>query len=106
MNEQITLTQGDKGIELVVQFKNSKKLPIDITGKIIEVRFIKPSKNKEIKYANIIDGSKGICSYVLTKEFTDETNLYTVYFMLLDEFSNVTAQEALYYYVLPKDGGV
>lgn len=106
MNEQITLTQGDSGIELVVQFRNSKKIPIDITGKTIEVKFIKPSKDKKTKYAQIVDGSKGICSYVLTKELTDETDLYTVYFMLLDENSNVTAQEALYYYVLPKDGGV
>lgn len=106
MNEQITLTQNDNGIEILAQFKDSKKVPINITGKLVEVRIVKPSGLKVIRNAHIVNSLTGICSYILDKTLTDETDLYTIYFMLLDEDSNVTAQEALYYYVLPKDGGV
>lgn len=105
MNEQITLSQYDSGIEIQVQFINIKKVPINITGCNVEIVFVYPDSTKVRKNAYLIDEVTGQCGYVLTNEFTNQSGLYSSYWSATDENGFITAQEALYYYVVDYNGG-
>lgn len=106
MNEQIVITKGDSGIELNVSFINNKKQPVNITGNTIEVTFVTPSKNKLYRQAHITNALNGECAIVLNNKLTNESDLWSAYFVAMDSNSNITAQDAIYYYVLEPNGGV
>lgn len=106
MAKQIIVTQGDTGIELSVQFVDDKKKPIDITGKEIEVNFVNPNEEVyETMYAQIVDGTQGIASIILTDKHTSITDLHKTYWACMDDNGYVTAQTDLFYYVKEKLGG-
>lgn len=106
MAKQIIVTQGDTGIELSVQFVDDKKKPVDITGKEIEVNFVNPNEEVyETMYAQIIDGTQGIASIILTDKHTSITDLHKTYWACMDDNGYVTAQTDLFYYVKEKLGG-
>ena len=105
MNEQIILTQDDFGIEIQMQFITSKKVPIDITNCSIEIVFVKPDDTATREYAYITDNLLGKCGFVLKATHTDLEGLYKTYWSVTDVDDFITAQEALYYYVVAKHGG-
>ena len=105
MNEQIILTQDDFGIEVQMQFITNKKIPIDITGCSVEIVFVKPDETVVKGYAYIIDSILGKCGFVLEDIHTKLEGLYKTYWSVTDINEFVTAQEALYYYVVAKHGG-
>lgn len=105
MNEQIIVTQGDSGIELKVAFVDNKKKPVSLVGNSVETTIVAPSKEKYIVQAHITNEENGECAIILTDELTNEPNLWSAYFLALDSDSNVTAQDAVYYYVLSPHGG-
>lgn len=105
MNEQIIITYGNSAIELEVSLINSKKKPINITGYSVEIDFISPSNNKKTVQGAIVDEVNGICSYILEPEFTSEEGLWETYWNCYDEYGYLTTQEAVYYFILPKNGG-
>lgn len=105
MNEQIVLTQGDYGAELQVQFVTNKKVPIDITGCTIEVVFTMPDGTAIRQYPYIINAITGICGFILTDAHSTLTGVHSTYWSATDENEFVTAQEGLYYYVMPVHGG-
>lgn len=105
-NEQIVITEGNSGIEIQVQFLDNKKKPIPIlTGDSIEICFVSPYKDKHFNQAYVIDAPNGVCGYILDTDRTDITKLWNTYWSLTNDASEVTAQERLVYYVLPKHGG-
>ena len=59
-NEQIVITRNDEGIELEVQFIDSKKKPIDITGCTVEIGFKNPSGVVTIVQAYIINYNNAV----------------------------------------------
>ncbi|MGL4774536.1 MAG: BppU family phage baseplate upper protein [Clostridium sp.] len=105
MNEQIILTQYDDGIELLVYFIDSSKNPINISDKDIEITFVSPNNEPIIKYGSIMNGDNGIASFVLSDELTSYSGLWTSYWSIVDDEQNITTQETLTYFVLPKYGG-
>lgn len=105
MNEQIIITQNNYGIEIEVQFTDNKKKPIDITGCTVEVAFKDPTGKVVPKEAYIINYKNGTCGFMLGEDETNITNLWSTYWSAITEDGFVTAQEAIYYYVLPMYGG-
>ena len=107
MNEQIVITKNNYGIELIVNFIDNKKKKVDITGCTVEVNFVNPNKEvNETVQAHIISYTNGECSIILDKELTNIEGLWTAYFNAIqDDTGYVTAQEAIYYFVLPENGG-
>lgn len=105
MNEQIIFTQNDSGIEIQVQFTDTKKVPTNITGCSVEIVFVAPDGTKMRRSAYIIDAAIGKCGFVITDRFTEQSDLYTTYWSATDVNGFVTAQEALYYYVMELHGG-
>lgn len=106
MNKQIILTKGDYGIELQIQFLDDRRQPIDITGQTVDVCFVSPTFDKKFFQAYLIEPKQGKCGIIITEEMTNEEGLYSTYWRVLDEDELVTAQDNLYYFVLPKFGGV
>lgn len=107
MNEQIVITKNNYGIELIVEFIDSKKKPVDITGCTVEVSFVNPNGVvDEVAYANVTNYTNGTASIILDKELTNIEGLWSSYWSAINEETQfVTAQEAIYYYVLPENGG-
>lgn len=107
MNEQIVITKNNYGIEIEVDFIDSKKKPVDITGCTVEVSFVNPNGVvDEVAIANVVNYSSGKASIILDKELTNIEGLWSSYWSAIkDETGFVTAQEAIYYYILPENGG-
>jgi hypothetical protein len=104
-NKQIVLTQYDTGIELDIQFLDNKT-PVDITGCSVELEFINPEGTLlDTQYGQITNGVNGECAFVLTELFTDVDGLWKTYLQVVNDSSEITAQEEIYYYVRPKFGG-
>lgn len=104
MAEQIIISQGDSGIEIATTFVN-KKIPVDITGCTVDIAFVYPSG--EVRHTNgqIVNAAQGKASYVLADIDTEETGLVATYWKVIDDNSEVTAQEEIYYYVREYLGG-
>ena len=103
-NQQVIVTQGDFGIELLVQFIDANKKPVNITDCSCKVKFAYDGQVVAEKIAVIIDEVKGIASVILDEEETQFSNLWTSYWIVYDAFNNVTATENIYYYVQPAIG--
>ena len=106
MNESIVITRNDEGIELEVQFINSKKKAVDITGCTVEVAFKNPLSEMDHKQPYIKDYKTGTVGIILDKSSTNVGGLWTTYWSAISEDGFVTAQESIYYFVLPRYGGV
>lgn len=107
MNDQIIITKNNYGIELIVNFIDSKKKPVDITGCTVEVTFINPNgvQDEDVN-AVITSYTGGQASIILDKELTNIEGLWKSYWSAISgETSFVTAQEAVYYFILPEFGG-
>lgn len=104
-NEQIVLTQHDFDIELKLNFIDYKKNPVDLKNCAIDIMFISPSGIKYPKQGNITNVKQGGVNYILPKELTSEDGLWVSYWSAVDLDQRVTAQEQIYYYVLPIYGG-
>lgn len=107
MSDQIIITKNNYGIELIVNFIDNKKKKIDITGCTVEVAFIDPTDTVH-EYVNAFVSSyeNGEVSVILDKELTSIEGLWKSYWSAIkDETGFVTAQEAVYYFVLPQFGG-
>lgn len=105
MDEQAIITSGDNLIELEIQFRDNKKKPIDITDCEIEITFVPPTSPKFTEEGAISNSLSGISSFMLTEKHTTEEGLWTCYFAVLDSNGYVTAQESVYYFIIPKHGG-
>lgn len=105
-NEQIVITRNNEGIELEVQFRDSKKKPVDITNCNVEITFINPNKEEITRQAYIKDYVNGICGFILNKEFTNIKGLWNTYWSAYNDDNFITGQEALYYFIIPMYGGV
>lgn len=105
MNEQIVITKNNSGIELEVQFIDNKKKPIDITGCTVEIAFKDPNGEVTEHQAYIKNYTNGTCGFMLEIEQTNIANLWSTYWSATREDGFVTAQEAIYYYVIPMYGG-
>lgn len=104
-NEQIVITRNDEGIELEVQFIDNKKKPIDITGCTVEIGFKNPLGEVvpvQAYVQNYINGTVGV---ILDKSHTNTNGLWSTYWSAINGDGFVTAQEAIYYFVLPRFGG-
>lgn len=106
MNEQIIITRNNEGIEIEVQFINNKKKAVDITGCTVEVTFKNPLMKLDHQQAYIKDYKNGTCGIILDKTTTGVNGLWTTYWSAIDGDGFVTAQESIYYFVLPRYGGV
>ena len=105
MNEQIVITRNDEGIELEVQFINSKKKPVDITDCTVEIGFKNPLGVVIPVQAYIINYNNGTAGVMLDKSMTNINGLWSTYWSAINETGFVTAQEAIYYFILPRYGG-
>lgn len=107
MNEQIVITKNNHGIEIIVNFIDSKKKPVDISNCSVEITFVNPENKKELfTDAQVLDYVNGKVSIILSKEMTNMEGLWSTYWSAIkDDTGFVTAQEAIYYYVLPENGG-
>lgn len=107
MNEQIVITKNNYGVEIIVNFIDNKKKPVDITNCTVEVNFVNPSGEQTISIdAQILDYVNGTASVILSKDMTSIEGLWSTYWSALkDDTGFVTAQEAIYYYILPENGG-
>jgi hypothetical protein len=106
MTKDIIVTQGDYGICIQSQFMQDKKTAQNITGYTVELTTVTPDLSKLYRTAQIIDAVNGIVEYILNEEDTTQSGLYKMYFELLDDNENITAQNMVTYYVLAKHGGV
>lgn len=105
MNEQIVITRNNEGIELEVQFIDNKKKPVDITGCIVEIGIKNPNGEVVETQAYIKNYTNGIAGFMLMKSQTNINGLWSTYWSAVKDDGFVTAQEAVYYFVLPKFGG-
>lgn len=105
MNEQIVITYGDNGIEIGCTFLDSKKKPVDVTGKVIDVNIVDPQSNRLSMEAYILNPTGGSVAIILDSELTSVEGLWKTYWSCYDDDGYVTAQEAIYYFVLPMYGG-
>lgn len=105
MNEQIVITRNNTGIEIEVQFVDSKKKPIDTTGNTIEINIKDPKGNIEAFQGYHINNSSGKAGFMLETNNTNLEGLWSMYWSLIDENGYVTAQEAIYYFIIPENGG-
>jgi len=107
MNEQIVITKGNYGIELLVDFIDNKKKSVDITGCFVEATFVNPNKEIEQEVqAFVTNYTEGQASVILNSNLTKIEGLWSVYFNAIQgDTGYVTTQEAIYYFVLPENGG-
>lgn len=106
MAEQIVITRNNEGIELEVQFLDNKKKAIDITGCTVEVGILNPNLQIEMVQAYIKNYTDGIVGLILEKKDTSINGLWKTYWSAIREDGYVTGQEAVYYFILPKFGGI
>lgn len=106
MNEQIIITKNNNGIEIQVQFIDSKKKPVDLEGSSVEISFKDPNENITTTSGYKIDSNNGIVGIVLDESKTNTEGLWSSYWSSITEDGFVTGQEAIYYYVMPEYGGV
>lgn len=105
MNEQIIVTQGDYGVRIDAQFKDNKKQPVDISGCNIELN-IKRADDFLIETNAIIENATlGMCYFILDMQMTEVSDLATCYVKAVDDNNNIHAQDSVYYYVMPLNGG-
>ena len=105
-NQQIIVTEGDFGVEILTQFIDTNKKPIPIEGCSCKIKFAYDGNIISEKTGVVIDEPKGIVSVVLDKEETQYSGLWTSYWICYDQFNNVTTTENIYYYVQPAIGSV
>lgn len=105
-NQQIIVTEGDFGVEILTQFIDANKKPVPIEGCSCKIKFAYDGNVITEKAGVIIDEPKGIVSVVLDKEETQYSGLWTSYWICYDQFNNVTTTENIYYYVQPSIGSV
>ena len=105
-NQQIIVTEGDFGVEILTQFVDTSKKPVPIEGCSCKVKFAYNGIVISEKAGIVIDEPKGIVSLVLDKEETQYSGLWTSYWICYDQFNNVTTTENIYYYVQPAIGSI
>lgn len=105
MADQIIATQGDSGIEVSPTFIDKNKNPVNITGCTVEISFIYPDGSISYRNGQVINGAGGIASTILSETNTAQTGLCSTYWKVIDDNSNITAQEEIYYYVREYLGG-
>ena len=105
-NQQIIVTEGDFGIEILTQFIDANKKPVPIEGCSCKVKFAYDGNVITEKTGVVIDEPKGIVSVILDKEETQYSGLWTSYWICYDQFNNITTTENIYYYVQPAIGSV
>lgn len=105
-NQQIIVTEGDFGVEILTQFIDANKKPVPIEGCSCKIKFAYDGNVITEKAGVVIDEPKGIVSVVLDKEETQYSGLWTSYWICYDQFNNVTTTENIYYYVQPSIGSV
>ena len=105
-NQQIIVTEGDFGVEILTQFIDTNKKPVPIEGCSCKVKFSYDGNVITEKTGVVIDEPKGIVSIILDKEETQYSGLWTSYWICYDQFNNVTTTENIYYYVQPAIGSV
>ena len=105
-NQQIIVTEGDFGVEILTQFIDTNKKPVPIEGCSCKVKFSYDGNVITEKTGVVIDGLKGIVSVILDKEETQYSGLWTSYWICYDQFNNITTTENIYYYVQPSIGSV
>ena len=105
-NQQIIVTEGDFGVEILTQFIDTEKKPVPIEGCSCKIKFAYDGNVISEKIGVVIDEPKGIVSVILDKEETQYSGLWTSYWICYDQFNNVTTTENIYYYVQPAIGSV
>ena len=105
-NQQIIVTEGDFGVEILTQFIDANKKPVPIEGCSCKIKFTYDGNVITEKTGVVIDEPKGIVSVVLDKEETQYSGLWTSYWICYDQVNNVTTTENIYYYVQPAIGSV
>ena len=105
-NQQIIVTEGDFGIEILTQFIDANKKPVPIEGCSCKIKFTYDGNVITEKAGVVIDEPKGIVSVLLDKEETQYSGLWTSYWICYDQFNNVTTTENIYYSVQPSIGSV
>ena len=105
-NQQIIVTEGDFGVEILTQFIDTNKKPVPIEGCSCKIKFAYDGNVITEKTGIVIDEPKGIVSVVLDKEETQYSGLWTSYWICYDQFNNVTTTENIYYYVQPAIGSI
>ena len=105
-NQQIIVTEGDFGVEILTQIIDANKKPVPIEGCSCKIKFAYDGNVISEKTGVVIDEPKGIVSIVLDKEETQYSGLWTSYWICYDQFNNVTTTENIYYYVQPAIGSV
>ena len=105
-NQQIIVTEGDFGVEILTQFIDTNKKPVPIEGCSCKIKFSYDGNVISEKTGVVIDEPKGIVSVILDKEETQYSGLWTSYWICYDQFNNVTTTENIYYYVQPSIGSV
>lgn len=105
-NQQIIVTEGDFGVEILTQFIDTSKKPVPIEGCSCKIKFAYDGNVISEKTGVVIDEPKGIVSVVLDIEETQYSGLWTSYWICYDQFNNVTTTENIYYYVQPSIGSV
>lgn len=105
-NQQIIVTEGDFGVEILTQFIDTDKKPVPIEGCSCKIKFAYDGNVITEKTGVVIDEPKGIVSVILDKEETQYSGLWTSYWVCYDQFNNITTTENIYYYVQPYVGSV
>lgn len=105
-NQQIIVTEGDFGVEILTQFIDTEKKPVPIEGCSCKIKFAYDGNVISEKIGVVIDEPKGIVSVILDKEETQYSGLWTSYWICYDQFNNITTTENIYYYVQPAIGSV
>ena len=105
-NQQIIVTEGDFGVEILTQFIDANKKPVPIEDCYCKIKFEHDGKVISEKIGAVIDELEGIVSVILDTEETQYSGLWTSYWICYDQFNNVTATENIYYYVQPAIGSV
>ena len=105
-NQQIIVTEGDFGVEILTQFIDTDKKPVSIEGCYSKIKFEHDGNVISEKIGAVIDEPKGIVSVMLDTEETQYSGLWTSYWICYDQFNNVTTTENIYYYVQPAIGSV
>ena len=105
-NQQIIVTEGDFGVEILTQLIDANKKPVPIEGCSCKIKFAYDGNVISEKTGIVIDEPKGIVSVILDKEETQYSGLWTSYWICYDQFNNITTTENIYYYVQPSIGSV
>lgn len=105
-NQQVIVTEGDFGVEILTQFIDTDKKPVPIEGCSCKIKFAYDGNVVSEKTGVVIDEPKGIVSVILDTEETQYSGLWTSYWICYDQFNNVTTTENIYYYVQPSIGSV